>query len=382
LDLTRLLPGPYLSLILADLGADVIKVESPEGGDWVRFVPPMRAGVGTAFIALNRGKRSIAINLKTPEGIDTLKRLVQHADVLLESFRPGVMDRLGVGYEVLSTLNPRLIYVAVTGYGQTGPYASRAGHDLNYTALSGTLAQTGHRGQAPVMPGVQVADIGGGTLFGAVGVLSALLERSTTGKGRMVDVSMTEGSVAMNVLTLGRHLAGEAPVTRGTDQLNGAVACYQVYETADGGYMAFSPLEPKFFHGFCDAVERPDWKRRQYGQDEALKEDLSALFRSKTRTEWEDLLSGHDVCCEPVLELDEVVTHPQHQARQLFFELEQSPDEPAIPQMRLPIVEPNDMQSTGPAPHLGEHTTVVLQELGWTVEEIEGLRDAGAIAGG
>jgi len=363
------------------LGADVIKVEAPGGGDWIRFVPPMRAGVGTAFIALNRGKRSISVNLKTSDGIETLKRLVAQADVLLESFRPGVMDRLGVGYEVLKSINPSLVYVAVTGYGQTGPYASRAGHDLNFTALSGTLAQTGHAGQAPVMPGVQVADIAGGTLFGAVGLLSALLARQTTGKGQFLDVSMTEGSVAMNVLTLGRHLAGEAPVTRGTDQLNGAVACYQVYETSDGKFLSFAPVEPKFFQAFCHAVDRPDWIPRQYGQEQALQSDLADLFRTKTRAEWETLFQQHDVCCEPVLELDEVVNHPQHQARQLFFELKQAPDEPGIPQMRLPFVDPETMQAVTPAPSLGEHTQSVLLELGWTEAEVNTLLQSGAIAG-
>lgn len=382
IDLTRLLPGPFLSVILADLGADVIKVEAPQGGDWVRYVPPVRSGLSTAFIALNRGKRSVVLNLKTPGGVQTLRRLVKGADVLLESFRPGVMDRLGLGHESLQADNPRLIYVAITGYGQTGPYRVRAGHDLNYTALSGTLAQTGEEDGPPIMPGVQVADVAGGGLFGAVGLLSALIEREKTGKGRFIDVSMTEGSVAMNFLTLSRHLAGDDPARRGKDQLNGGVASYQVYETADGGHMAFAALEPKFFHAFCDAVDHPEWKTRQYGQEDALKSELSALFLTRTRAEWEACLAGHDACCEPILELDEVVAHPQHQARQLFFDLEQFSGEAPIPQLRLPIVDSETTDAIGPAPGLGQHTVEVLSELGWSDEELQTLRESGSISDG
>ncbi|MFT5432254.1 MAG: alpha-methylacyl-CoA racemase, partial [Myxococcota bacterium] len=261
LDLSRLLPGPMLSLVLADMGADVIKVEAPMGGDWVRFVPPLHGGLSIQFISLNRGKRSIALDLKKPNGVEAFHRMVESADVVIESFRPGVMDRLGVGYEALSAINPRVIYAAISGYGQTGPYRLRAGHDLNYVSLAGAAAMTGEADERSRLIGVQLGDVGGGSLFGAVGILGALFARHSTGKGRFLDISMTEGALPFNVLALADALAGKHP-RRGTETLNGKLACYNIYETKDGRQMSVAPLEIKFWSAFCDAVERPDWKAR------------------------------------------------------------------------------------------------------------------------
>ena len=363
LDLTRLLPGPYLTLLFADLGADVIKIESPQGGDWVRYIAPKHQGLSVQFIALNRGKRSCAINLKTDEGKQALLKLVETADVLVESFRPGVMGRLGLDYHTLRQVNPRLVYCSVTGYGQQGPYSHRAGHDLNYQALAGAAALTGHPGGPPVMSGYQLADVGGGTLFGAIGILAALYARQQTGEGRYVDVSMTEGAMAFNPLTMANtlHGGGEA-TTRGTDNLNGAAACYQLYETQDGRYLSVAPLEPKFWAVFCEAVDRPDWKTRHMGDDAAMRDELSSLFRQRTRDAWAALFAGHDACVEPVLELDELPDHPLHKARSMFFDLVQS-GEP-IRQMRSPLMTPADTAVVRPAPALGEHTAEVLAEVG------------------
>lgn len=374
LDLTRLLPGPYLSLVLADLGADVVKVEAPAGGDWVRYIPPLSGGISAQFVALNRGKRSLTLNLKKPGGAEVLSRLAESADVLLESFRPGVMDRLGVGWASLRRRNPRLVYAAITGYGQTGPYRDRAGHDLNYVGLSGALALTGPEGGAPQQPGFQLADIAGGALYGAIGVLSALYAREQTGEGRFLDISMTEGALAFNVLTLASSLHPRGRVqTRGTDQLNGAVACYQVYETSDGGYLSVAPLEPKFWAAFCAAVERPDWRNRHMGQDAAMKSEIATLIASRTRAEWVERFAQIDACVEPILELDELPGHPQHAARGVFFDLQQPGAAEPLRQFRTPMLDPGAVGDVGPAPRLGEHTAVVLTESGFSADEVDEL---------
>ena len=370
LDLTRLLPGPYLSLVLADLGADVIKIEPPNGGDWVRYVPPMHGESSVAFAGLNRGKRSLTLDLKKPGGVDVLKRLVASADVLVEQFRPGVMDRLGVGWEVLKQVNPRLVYVAITGFGQTGPYRLRAGHDLNYLALSGALAMTGPPGGAPQVPGVQIADVGGGGLYGAIGVLAALAGRERTGEGRFVDVSMTEGALAFNALTLPVALADGPVETRGTDQLGGAHACYGVYETADGKYITLAALEPKFWAVFCQAAAKPEWLKKHRGHDEQMREEIGAFFREKTRDEWAAHFGEVDACVEAVLELDELDSHPQHMARGVFFDLEGS----GLRQYRTPLMSPEDGPTAGPPPGLGAHTAEILADAGFSLEEIEALK--------
>ncbi len=380
LDLTRLLPGPYLSLLFADMGADVIKVEAPQGGDWVRFLPPQHGGMSVHFIGLNRSKRSIALNLKKPGGADVLKKLVEGADVLLESFRPGVMDRLGVGYEALRAVNPRLVYASVTGYGQTGPYRDRAGHDLNYCALGGSLAMTGKEGGPPQMAGFQLADVAGGGLFGMVGVLAALHARSTTGEGRFVDVSMTEGAMAFNVLTMATTLHGSEQPTRGTDRLNGSAACYGVYETKDGGYMTLAALEPKFWSAFCEAVDKPDWRRRHMGQDAAMKVEIAALFKTRTRENWTALFADRDACVEPVLELAELPEHPQHVARDAFFSMKQTGADEPLRQYKTPVMQPGDEQHIGPAPRLGEHTVAVLTEAGYSDEQVAELLSSAVVS--
>ena len=379
LDLTRLLPGPYLSLLLADMGSDVVKVEAPGAGDWVRWLPPLKGGLSTQFIALNRGKRSITLNLKSPNGADVLKRLASEADVLLESFRPGVMDRLGVGYDVLSRVNPALVYVAVTGYGQTGPYQQRAGHDLNYASLGGALGLTGNENGPPVMAGFQLADISG-ALYGAVGALAAIYERQRTGQGQFVDVSLCESALSFNVLTLARELNGDGPIPRGTDRLGGGAACYQVYECKDGAHFTVAALEPKFFQGFCDAVEKPEWKHRQMGQEDALRADIAALFKTRTRTEWNELFAAHDVCCEPVLTLEEVTEHPLHTSRKNFFDLPQPGSDDPVSHMRTPLLDPESIDNIAPAPMLGAHTREVLIEYGFNSEEIDQLAASGTIS--
>ncbi|HIN85065.1 MAG TPA: CoA transferase [Myxococcales bacterium] len=380
LDLSRLLPGPFLTLLLADQGADVTKIEAPSGGDWVRWIPPLCGPISIQFSALNRGKKSIALNLKSPDGVEILKRLVKDADVLVESFRPGVMDRLGVGYDALSKLNPALVYVAVTGYGQDGAYKDRAGHDLNYSSLAATVGLTGKLGGDPIMAGFQLADISG-ALYGVIGALSAVYARQNDGQGRFVDVSLAESALSFNVLTLASEFNGTDPVVRGGDRLGGGAACYQLYECSDGGWFSVGALEPKFWHLFCDVVEKPEWKIRHMGDDEALKKDIAALFKTRTRDEWEAIFSRVDACCEPVLNLNELDAHPLHTSRKNFFDLKQSPDHPPLRPARTPLLAPEHTQNVSPAPDLGEHTRQLLAQAGYSTEQIDTFIKSGTASG-
>jgi alpha-methylacyl-CoA racemase len=350
LDLSRLLPGPYATLVLADLGASVDKLEDPAGGDYLRQLPPMKGDDSALFLALNRNKRSVTLDLKAPEGVATFKLLVKQYDVLVESFRPGVMDKLGVGWEALRLENPRLIYCAISGYGQTGPDRLRAGHDLNYVARAGLLGATG----APAMPSVQSADIGGGSLFALVGILAALHERARTGAGRWVDVSMTDGALAFAHL---QHSAARmlgAPLPRGIESLNGELPGYRLYRCADGRFLSVGSLEPKFFQGVCEALGRPDLFDGAYELGEGSRKvsaQLEAIFAGKPRDEWVELFRTRDLCVEPVWEGDEVFSDPQLKARGMFLE-----DGVRTPLQLGPL-------PTRPAPRLGEHTDEVLGRL-------------------
>lgn len=338
LDLTRLLPGAFCTQLLADMGADVIKVEEPESGDYMRWAPPLVNGQSALFDALNRNKRSVALDLKTDEGRDALLRLTERADVLVEGNRPGVMARLGLGWDALHARNPRLVMCSITGYGQDGPYASRAGHDLNYMAIAGALGLNGARDGPPVPLSVQVADIGGGGLQPAVAILGALVAVQRGGEGRWIDAAMTDGAVSWMALAFAAHGAGER-VARGDQRLSGRYACYRVYECADGRHYSVGALEPKFWRALCDALDRPDLVEQQYAEDMAVQSAMEELFRSRTRDDWEAKLSGLDACCEPVLDVDEVASHPQIVARGL-------------------------LSRKGRGPRLGEHTEEVLREIG------------------
>ena len=362
LDLSRLLPGPYATLVLADLGAQVDKLEEPGSGDYTRHSPPMKDDTSALFLGLNRNKRSIGVDLKSPAGVTTLKGLVKHYDVLVESFRPGVLDRLGVGYEVLSKENPRLIFCSISGYGNTGPDRLKAGHDLNYIARSGALAYGGLDGGAPAMPGVQMADIGGGSLFAIVGILAALHERHSTGKGRFVDVSMTDGSMAFLHMHLAARLlmgAEGTPLARGREALNGAFACYGLYKTKDDRYLAVGSLEPKFFAGVCAAIDRPDLLEGAYDVGEGgkkVRSELEKIFTSRTQAEWASLFKPLDLCVEPVLEGDEILNDPQLQARGLFAK------EGEVIWLRTPL-RFGDVPIV-PPPTIGQQTEEILRECG------------------
>ena len=388
LDLTRLLPGGFCSLLLADFGADVIKVEDTGAGDYIRWAPPHYEGAaptaGSAlFLSLNRGKRSIRVDLKSDGGRQVLERLVQDADVVLESFRPGVMDRLGVGYERLREVNPGLVYCAITGYGQDGPNRDRSGHDMNYLGLNGVLGLTGDPDGPPVQAAAQIADLGGGALMAAVGILVALRERERSGRGQLVDCSMFDGSLAWLAMLAAEVFAtGRAP-RRGDLGLAGRYNCYRPYACADG-YVTLGALEPKFWQAWCQGVGRPDLVEHQFDSPGSPSHDaVCAIFRERTREDWRAFAAEHDCCLEPVLDLDEVLDSELVAARQMVAELAQPGVEEPVRLLGTPIKlsrTPGD-PSRRPGPALGEHTAEVLAAAGYSDEEIAALHAQGAVAG-
>src|SRR5579864_756305 len=359
LDLTRLLPGAFCTMLLADMGADVIKIEEPREGDYMRWTPPLVNGQSALFSALNRNKRSATLNLKSEAGRDLLLRLVEGADVLVEGNRPGVMQRLGLGWEVLHGRNPRLVMCSITGYGQDGPFAARAGHDLNYMATAGALGLNGQREGPPVPLSLQVADIGGGGLQPAVAILGALVGVLNGGEGRWIDASMTDGAVSWLGLALAARGAGEK-VGRGDQRLAGRYACYRVYRCQDGRFFSVAALEPKFWGALCGALGAPELIDQQYAEGaegEHVHAAMELLFLTRSRDQWEKELAHLDACCEPVLELDEVASHPQVVARRLLAK------RGGVTEVR-PAVELREDWRRRDAPGLGEHTAEVLAELG------------------
>lgn len=388
LDLTRLLPGGFCSMLLADFGADVIKVEDTGLGDYVRWAPPFYEGVEASarsalFLSLNRGKRSIRIDLKSEAGKDVLLRLVRDADVLLESFRPGVLDRLGVGYERLREENPGLVYGAITGYGQDGPGRERSGHDLNYLGLNGILGLSGEADGPPVSSSAQIADLGGGALMAVVGVLIALRERDRSGQGQLVDCSMFDGSLSFLVMLAAEMLAGGRVPRRGDLRLAGGIVCYRPYRCADG-YVTLGALEPKFWAAFCQGVGREDLAGHAFdspGSD--THRDLEAIFAERTREQWRAFAAEYDCCLEPVLDLDEALDGELVAAREMVVSLDQPGAEQPVRLLGLPFKlsrTPGDA-TRAPGPGLGEHTRSVLVSAGYSDAEVDALLESGAVAG-
>jgi alpha-methylacyl-CoA racemase len=386
LDLSRLLPGGFCSLLLADFGAEVLKVEDTGMGDYVRWSAPGYDGADESaksalFLALNRGKRSIRLNLKEEQGREVLLRLVREYDVLLESFRPGVMDRLGVGYERLSEENPGLVYCAVTGYGQDGPYTARSGHDMNYLGLNGLLGLTGDAAGPPVQSAGQIADLGGGALTAAFGILAALRERERSGRGQLVDVSMFDGSLAWLALVAAKYLCdGETP-GRGDLELAGRLICYRPYPCKDG-WVTLGALEPKFWQTWCRGVGREDLIEKQFERPgSAAHAEVERIFLERTREEWHSFGEDHDCCLEPVLDLDEALESELVRAREMVVELDQ-PGADGVRLLGVPVrLSRTPGAPAGPGPALGEHTREVLAALGYSEEEIDSLLESGAAAG-
>ena len=383
LDLTRLLPGPVATLHLADLGADVVKIEEPGVGDYARNM-----GIGAAearhrgedspfFKLVNRNKRSLRLDLKRAEGVAVFLRLAENADVIVESFRPGVVDKLGIGYETVKQLNPRIVYCAISGYGQTGPWRERAGHDINYLATAAVLDQIGMPDSAPAVPNFQIGDLLGGALTPLVGLLAALIEARTSGTGRYVDVAMTDAVFAHAFFPLLTTLAQGHPAPRGTDLLSGGVPCYGVYGTADRRYLAVGALEAKFWELLCATLARPDLA--PYGlatgaKGDWVKGELAALFAGQPLAHWSALFETVDCCVTPVLTMDEAMRHAQLAARGMVVTVDGMPQ--FAPPYRISEFAPGEPR---PAPTAGQDSESILAAAGYAAAEIAALRAARVI---
>ncbi|MBZ0131523.1 MAG: CoA transferase [Rhodocyclaceae bacterium] len=377
LDLTRLLPGPVATLHLADLGADVIKIEDTGPGDYARTLGARQGETSALFRLINRNKRALRLDLKKAEGVAVFQRLTLSADVVIEGFRPGVMDKLGIGYAALSALNPRLVFCSISGYGQTGPYAQRAGHDINYIGYAGVLDQIGEAGRAPAVPNFQIGDLLGGALTPLVGLLAAVIDARATGRGRQVDVAMTDAVLAHAIFPLTGMLARRAPPPRGADLLSGGVPCYGVYATADGRYMAVGALEWKFWELLCDTLGRPDLKpfHLAFGEKgEKARAELAAVFASQPQRHWIAKFDDVDCCVTPVLTINEALDNEQLQARGMIVEAD------GLPQFAPPYKLSDYAFSVDrSAPAAGQDGEDILREAGYDSAAVAALRAQGII---
>jgi len=389
LDLTKLAPGPFCTMILGDLGADVIKIEEPGPPTGRRAEQAGKAGTegpgaafsGSPFNALNRNKKSIGLNLKSGPGKEVFRRMVQRADVLVQEYRPGVAERLGIGYEQMSIRNDRLIYCAITGYGQDGPYRNLVGHDLNYIATAGVLSILGRAGQLPTIPHNLIADYAGGGMHAAIGILAALVARAQTGRGQYVDIAMMDGSMALMAQSFASFFANGRLPARGETPLDGAIPNYNVYETKDGKIITIGAIEPWFFANLCRALGREDLVEHEYNSAKRaeIHEFFRNTFRTRTRDEWFEILSRTDICVGKMNTLDEVEADPQVQARKMIVELD-APDGRKVKQVGISVKlseTPGSIRSLAPA--LGQHTEEIMHGLGYSDEQIEKWRTDGSV---
>jgi len=362
LDLSRLLPGPYLTQLMADLGAEVIKVETPLAGDHARLAPP-EMGLGDMYGAINQGKRSLAINYRNARGRELFLELAKTADVVLEGFRPTIANKYGIGYKAVRTVKPDIVYCSLSGYGQEGPYQQRAGHDLNYLSIGGAFALNGRPGEQPVPFGLPVADLSGGMLA-AIAILGALVGRERGGQGMYLDMALLDGVISwMTPLALSAYFSG-LEVGAGTHPLLGGRAFFNIYEASDGKYLTLAAIEPHFWGDFCRTVDRADLIERQY--DPNLEPEIAAIFKSKTRGEWLALFANNDACVEPVNSVEEMLADPQVQAR---GHVRMEDGKPVG--MNTPFVFARTDRSS--APVLGTDTHALLQEIGVNDDEIDAL---------
>ena len=378
LDLTRLYPGPLATRMLAGMGAEVIKIEAPQSRDPVRSLPPFLGDRPALDLMLNRSKQSLLLDVRLPEGRAIFLDLLKTADVLIESFRPGVMARAGLNYTAIKDANPKLIYVSISGYGQNGPYANHAGHDLNYTAYSGAMWLNGDRDSGPIVPANQLADVAGAQATVSA-TLAAVVARGRTGKGQFVDVSLLDSLLPLMSMQLAHHQALDPPPGRGETMLAGGLAGYGIFRCRDDRYLALGALEPKFWDAFCNAAGRPDWLPRHYDSGahrDQLVEELGAYFAQKDRDAWLEYFKDEDFCLSPVREPDELADDPQIKARNMIRS-----DENGALYLATPGIF-SDTPGTSAIEHAAEpgaHTDAILKELGLDDQKIKALRNQGVV---
>jgi crotonobetainyl-CoA:carnitine CoA-transferase CaiB-like acyl-CoA transferase len=382
LDLSRLLPGGFCSMMLGDFGAEVIKVEEPGRGDYARWTPPFLDGQSAYFLSINRNKKSMVLDLKRPKGRDIFLRLVRTADVVIESFRPGVVDRLGIGYANVAKVNRRIIYCSISAFGQSGPLREQVGHDLNCLALSGFLSITGMKGSPPIIPGVQVSDYAT-AMMATTAILLAYIECQRSGQGQYCDISMLDAITSWMGMPVIKYLADGLLPGPQDSMFNGAFACCNVYETKDGRFVALGAMEEKFWISFCKVIGREDLISLQWESQtvqEKIKKKLSLLFGQKTMVEWVELLGSQEICFSPVFNIEETLHFPHLQSRRMFQDIEGEGGK-TIPQVGFPMKLSNTPAAYSiPPPKMGQDTRPILRKAGFSIKEIQLLEEEGVIS--
>lgn len=383
LDLSRYLPGPLCTQILADFGAEIIKIEQPNTGELGRKLGPFVKEESSRFYSVNRNKKSLTLDLKKQEGKEVFKKLVSNCDVVLDQFRPGVMERMGLGYEQLKEINPQLIYCSLTGYGLDGPLKNSAGHDLNYLSLAGITEQIGNYNEKPAISGVQIADTAGGSLYSVIAILLAVISRQKTGKGQLCDVAMMDGSISLLAYALGEWSGSKNLPSRGNESLTGGYACYHVYESKDNKYVSLGAVEGKFWTGFCEKINRKQYIDIQWNKkkQEDIIKDISSLMKEKTRDEWVEFFSNSNICFTPVLNMEEMCDHPQVLARDMITKIcnfKGSDKDMVLTGVPIKLSDtPGKAKFT--FPELGQDNEEILKTMGYTKEEIDVLRKKSVI---
>lgn len=371
LDLTRLLPGPLCTLHLADLGADVIKIEDNQAGDYARHAPPMQKDMSRLFLALNRNKRSLVLDLSKVEGRNIFRKLSKKADIIVESFRPDIMKKFGLDYDEIKKFNPRIIYCSITGYGHSGPNRNKAGHDLNFIAESGILHRNNF--EKPQLPSFQSGDIVGGTLSAAMAILAAIIQRGKTGEGQFIDVSIFDGTLAHSVVALSHMNSKETLGFDSSGMLTGDMHCYNIFETKDQRFVVLAAIEFKFWQRFCNTLNKTEWlsKHVAFGEGSvAMYNEMSGHFKTKTLKEWMDIFNDVDCCISPVNSLNDALQSEQAVSRKIFFK-DNHPTEGPAAQFSFPVKFSNlDLSAENPAPVYGEHSAEILKEIGFSEDEI------------
>ena len=380
-DLSRLLPGGFCSMMLGDFGAEVIKVEEPKKGDYERWTPPFIDGQSAYFVSINRNKKSIVLDLKKSKGTDAFLRLARTADVVIESFRPGVVDRLGIGYQHIVKVNPRIVYCSISAFGQSGPLREQVGHDLNCLALSGLLSITGMKGGPPIIPGIQLSDYAT-AMMATTAILLAYIECQRSGQGQHCDIAMLDAITSWMRMPVVKYLADGLLPGPQDSMFNGALACCNVYETKDGRFVVLGAMEEKFWISFCKVIRREDLIHLQWESQsvqDKIKEELSLLFREKTMVEWQEFFDGQEICFSPVFNVEETLNFPHLQKRGMFQGIEGEGGK-TIPQVGFPMKLSNTPAAYSvPPPKMGQDNRSVLQKAGFSMDEIRLLEEEGVI---